>query len=55
MKELEDELNKISDDEEQDEDKDEWIPKYKDCKCCYGFVYNCKVDNIDLVIFPLNS
>ena len=32
----------VSDDDSEEEDKDEWVPKYKDCKCCYGFVYNCK-------------
>ena len=29
-----------SDDDSEDEDK--WFPKYKDCGCCYGFVYKCK-------------
>ena len=31
-------------DSEGDEEKDEWLPKYKDCPCCYGFVFNCKGD-----------
>ena len=24
------------------EDEDVWIPKYKDCECCKGFVFNCR-------------
>ena len=27
---------------EESEDEDKWIEKYKDCKCCQGFVYKCK-------------
>ena len=27
---------------EDSEDEDKWIPKYKDCECCSGFVYKCK-------------
>ena len=27
------------DDDSEDEDK--WLPKYKDCECCHGFVYKC--------------
>ena len=23
-------------------DEDKWLPKYKDCECCHGFVYKCK-------------
>ena len=26
----------------ESEDEDNWFPKYKDCPCCYGFVYKCK-------------
>ena len=52
LKDLEDEVMeeiknaKIeeSDNDSEEDDKDKWIPKYKDCKCCYGFVYNCKGD-----------
>ena len=22
-------------------DEDKWLPKYKDCECCHGFVYKC--------------
>ena len=45
IQEIEKEKINIYDDEseeEEDEGKDKWIPKYKDCQCCYGFVYNCK-------------
>ena len=24
------------------EDEDMWIPMYKDCECCKGFVFNCR-------------
>ena len=27
--------NEISEDEEK------WLPEYKDCECCHGFVYKC--------------
>ena len=27
---------------EESEDEDKWIQKYKDCQCCHGFVYKCK-------------
>ena len=27
---------------EESEDEDKWIEKYKDCECCQGFVYKCK-------------
>jgi hypothetical protein len=33
-------LEEIEDDEESDEDK--WLPKYKDCNCCKGYVFKCK-------------
>lgn len=23
------------------EDEDKWLPKYKDCPCCKGYVFNC--------------
>ena len=23
------------------EDEDMWLPKYKDCECCKGFVFKC--------------
>ena len=28
--------------EDDSEDEDKWLPKYKDCECCHGFVYKCK-------------
>jgi hypothetical protein len=31
----------VEDDESDDE---KWLPKYKDCECCKGFVYKCKGD-----------
>ena len=27
---------------EESEDEDTWLEKYKDCQCCQGFVYKCK-------------
>ncbi len=42
MEEIKNAKIEVSDDDSEEEDKDEWVPKYKDCKCCYGFVYNCK-------------
>jgi len=33
---------KLDDDSDDSEDEDKWMPKYKDCKCCFGFVYRCK-------------
>ena len=42
MDEMEKEMKKEDDNDSDDEDK--WIPKYKDCPCCYGFVYKCKGD-----------
>ena len=30
------------DNSDDSEDEDNWFPKYKDCPCCYGFVYKCK-------------
>ena len=27
---------------EESEDEDAWMEKYKDCQCCQGFVYKCK-------------
>ena len=48
IEEIENEKNILygndSENEDEDEDKDKWIPKYKDCECCYGFVYSCKGD-----------
>ena len=29
---------------EESEDEDKWIEKYKNCECCHGFVYKCKGD-----------
>ena len=29
---------------EESEDEDKWIEKFKDCQCCQGFVYKCKGD-----------
>ena len=54
FKEIEDEIidemaqemqkKENDDNDDYDEDEDKWIPKYKDCPCCYGFVYKCKGD-----------
>ena len=33
-------MEEIGNDESEDEDK--WVPKYKNCECCHGFVYKCK-------------
>ena len=33
---------KLDNSSEDSEDEDKWIPKYKDCECCSGFVYKCK-------------
>ena len=33
-------MQELGDDDSEDEDK--WLPKYKDCECCHGFVYKCK-------------
>ena len=38
--EMEKQMDLESDDESNDEDK--WLPDYKDCPCCHGYVYNCK-------------
>ena len=37
-------MNELKEDLEDDdsEDEDKWLPKYKDCECCHGFVYKCK-------------
>ena len=35
-------MEEIGNDESEDEDK--WVPKYKNCECCHGFVYKCKGD-----------
>ena len=32
-------MQELGDDDSEDEDK--WLPKYKDCECCHGFVYRC--------------
>ena len=42
MDEMNKEMKKENENDSDDEDK--WIPKYKDCPCCYGFVYKCKGD-----------
>ena len=41
-----DEMEKVMkrENENDSDDEDKWIPKYKDCPCCYGFVYKCKGD-----------
>ena len=43
-KEVMNELQKYRfiEDDDESEDEDKWIPDYKDCHCCHGFVYNCK-------------
>ena len=33
-------IEELGDDLSDDEDK--WLPMYRDCECCKGFVYNCK-------------
>ena len=33
---------KLDNSSDDSEDEDKWIPKYKDCECCSGFVYKCK-------------
>ena len=33
---------KLDNSSDESEDEDKWIPKYKDCECCSGFVYKCK-------------
>ena len=38
--EMEKQMDLESDDESNDEDK--WLPDYKDCPCCHGYVYKCK-------------
>ena len=44
--EVMDEMEKVMkrENENDSDDEDKWIPKYKDCPCCYGFVYKCKGD-----------
>ena len=34
----------LDNDSEDSIDEDKWLPKYKDCECCHGFVYKCKGD-----------
>ena len=41
MNELENH-RKLDNSSDESEDEDKWIPKYKDCECCHGFVYKCK-------------
>ena len=40
MNEFEKHRNIECDYESDDEDK--WIPDYRNCACCHGYVYNCK-------------
>ncbi len=35
------ELTKEGHIDDDSEDEDKWLPKYKDCECCHGFVYKC--------------
>ena len=35
---------KLDNDSDDSIDEDKWLPKYKDCECCHGFVYKCKGD-----------
>ena len=35
------ELAKEGNIDDDSEDEDKWLPKYKDCECCHGFVYKC--------------
>ena len=44
MEEIKKEINDPNYSDSEDDDKDQWIAKYKDCPCCYGFVFNCKGD-----------
>ena len=41
MNELAEQKN-LENSSDDSEDEDKWIPKYKDCDCCSGFVYKCK-------------
>ena len=29
-------------DYDDSDDEDKWIPDYRNCACCHGYVYNCK-------------
>ena len=44
MDEMEKVMKRENENENDSDDEDKWIPKYKDCPCCYGFVYKCKGD-----------
>ena len=41
-KEVMSEMEKIRFIQDDSEDEDKWFPDYQNCKCCQGFVYNCK-------------
>ena len=41
-------MEEIGNDESEDEDK--WVPKYKNCECCHGFVYKCKGDTCSSLV-----
>ena len=32
---------KLGNESDDSIDEDKWLPKYKDCECCHGFVYKC--------------
>jgi hypothetical protein len=34
--------NEINEELEEESDDEKWMPKYKDCECCKGYVYKCK-------------
>ena len=40
MSKLQEQRNMEGDYDSDDEDK--WIPDYRNCACCHGYVYNCK-------------
>lgn len=41
MDKLQEQRNMEGDYDDLD-DEDKWIPDYRNCACCHGYVYNCK-------------
>ena len=41
MSKLQEQRNMEGDYDDSD-DEDKWIPDYRNCACCHGYVYNCK-------------
>ena len=41
MDKLQEQRNMEGDYDDSD-DEDKWIPDYRNCACCHGYVYNCK-------------